>query len=318
MTDESIKLVVGEIKDYIEVANHPSPQNNIIIEGDIIKLIVDGAIIKERKIPVSEMMRKLNEINYPSKNPFNSSDIKYSPLEADKKSNKQYWAKNHYKIDFPKFISVILFSLLTVGSFPDISEFCKIYMRTYMEVIPKDYVSKRKNAYADEHKSVNDRTAIGKKMTCDGTVFFENKNIRFKEKYLVYLKDIDYNEFTTEFICNRIYKMFGSIIRDIHTSVLLFSCGANTKYDFFEDLKGTDFFVNEIPVRAYTQTFFGKEFANKKEFFRHSNVDFSKFIKLEVQKPSGSGLKLMPAQFAKDFVDGLKSRKILKGSTIVY
>ena len=143
MNLEEIKAVSSVIEEYFYICNKTDKLNNIEIKNNVISLIKDGLVVMQKEINITELRDKLKQTVY-QKNVFKGNDAIFNPLEADRKENKFVWKKDYNKINFPKFIPIILFSLLVTGEIPSIIDFCKIYMLSYTEMIPKDEITDKR------------------------------------------------------------------------------------------------------------------------------------------------------------------------------
>lgn len=269
MNEKEISYVAQLLDKYYKIANEPNDLNNIIIQGNVISIIENGVEIYRRDLDIVKIKEKLEKMNY-IKNSFNHFDSKYNPFEADRKENRFIWSSYYNNISFPYFISVMLFSLLAVGNVPSIIEFCKIYLLTYTEAFDSKY-SNPNRFILYSIPVVDDRSRVGEVIFFDG-VKLPNNLLRFKSKYIQYLKDFPINEFTTEHICSRIYKAYGSLVRDIYNVLYFDSLGVKSYYNFVDDLEGIDLMINEIPVFAYTDTKAGQEFRQRKRDERHPEL----------------------------------------------
>lgn len=279
MDFNEIKRVSSLIEKYHYIANKPTDENNIEIKNNTIYLIDNGQIVMERCLDIEDIRKQLNNTIY-QKNVFKGSDAIFNPLEADREDYKFVWKNNYNRIDFPKFLPILLFSLLELGIVPSIIDFCKIYMITYTEAIDKRYFNdNRLKLY--KNVFINDRERIGLKITFSDGQEMNNKLIRFKDKYLNYVHGMPINEFTTEHICCRIYKVYGSAVRDVYNALCFKEFGIDTYYNLVDDLSGIDLFLNDIPVFSYTNTGAGQEFREKKIQERHPELNCKIGIKLE-------------------------------------
>ena len=281
MTDEQIRIIAEKVQKHIITCNCPSVSNNIEIKNNSIKLIKKGHTVREQQIDIDYIKEQLHHIKY-EKNVFNGDDAIFNPLEADRKYNKQVWKVNYNRINFPKFMPVLLISLLCFGEFPTIIEFLQIYKLAYTEevnsenIIPED---KRMSLYCVDN--VNDRMSVGKELTFSNGKKMINKLIKFKDKYSCFIYGLPINEFTVENLCSRVCKVYGSLVRDIYNALYISTFGVDTYYSLLDDLLGIDLFINNIPVFAYTNTFGGQEFRQKKVSERHPNLNQGIGIKLE-------------------------------------
>lgn len=272
MTESDINKISRLIEKYSKIANEPDDLNNIVIDGHVISIIENGVEIYKCELDINSIRKKLDNNNGYVENVFYHSDSIFSPFEADRDENKCFWVSEYNNISFPYFISVLLFSLLAVGELPTIMEFCKIYLGAYTEIIDVSCSNPKRNLlYAISNNGNKDRARVGKIFLFDN-VQITNNLLRFKNKYISYLKDFPINEFTVEHICSRIYKAYGSIIRDIFNVLYFDELGQESYYSFLEDLGGIDLMLNGIPIFAYTNTKASQEFRQKKRDERHPEL----------------------------------------------
>lgn len=269
MTEKDINYVCRLLEKYCIIANRPNDDNNIEINGNIISIKEKGNEIYNRMLNVDSIREKLENTPY-VKNIFSNVDSIYSPFEADRKENRYIWTAYYNNISFPSFISVLLFSLLATGEIPSIVEFCAIYLSTYTEVIDVKYSNPSRNILYTL-SNVEDRVRVGKEIVF-GDIKIKNNLLRFKGKFTEYLKDFPINEFTTEHICSRIYKAYGSIVRDIFNVLYFDKLGEKSYYNFLDDLSGIDLMLNDIPIFAYTDTKASQEFRQRKRDERHPEL----------------------------------------------
>ena len=308
MTNREIEYISQLIDRYYRIANIPNKLNNIVIEGNVISIIENGNILYKRELDVKDIKVNLDNIHY-SKNVFIQSDYIYSPFEADKKAHKKYWKFDYNHIDFPKFLSVLLFSLLAVGKIPTIMEFCKIYMLAYTEAIsPNNSNPMRFSLYAIPN--VNDRSRIGQKIVFTDGQVLPNNLLRFKEKYKVFLSDFPINEVTTEHLCSRIYKVYGSAVRDIYNVLFFNEIGVKSYYDFLTDLQGIDLMIEGIPVFSYVDSENGLDFRQKKVQERHPHLaDFGIALEKKVYSETKGGLYLINEDSATKVINAVNELK---------
>ena len=269
MTEKEIKCVIGLLEKYHKIANKPDDLNNIVINGRVISIIQDGKELYKQDLDIVSIKETLDNVKF-NGNVFSNSDSLYNPFEADREENSFIWREKYNNIGFPCFISVFLFTLLAFGKIPSLLEFCDIYIETYTEILKPDRCyPHRLSLYSIP--CVNDRNRLGEEVVYEGKVF-HNDLRRFKTKYVGYLKGFPLNEFTTEHICSRIYKTYGSFVRDIYHTLYFDSLSQRAYYNFLDDLEGIDLMLNDIPVFAYVSSKISKEFREKKIKERHPNL----------------------------------------------
>lgn len=321
MTDKEIQNISSLLYKYHVIANSPNNKNNIVIENNKISIIIDGKSSFVRKLDYSDFMQQVSNCNYFYKNIFKQEDFKYNPLEADRDENYKYWCEKNKYINFPKFISVLLFSLLYCGKIPSIIDFYRIYMNTYTNVLnatsPFRYIYYSETV-RPEIISGLDRIRVNKNIVLpDGNILI-NRLLGFKAEFEIeYVKNLPLNEFTTEHLCSRIYKLYGSIIRDVHMPLYFNMLGCKCHYNFLSDLNGIDLFIDNVPVYAYTRTRNGEEFRKDKKDNRHNNlpnygVEFLKTI----FNQKFSGVDLISEKAAKEILECVE--KIHLGDKRIY
>lgn len=298
LTSTESEKICFLLKKYMRIVNKPDESNNIILENNKIKLLKDDNIVLQRNLNVLNLLNYISNFNYPS-NIFKSQDCQFSPFEADRNKNKWIWKENYCHINIPTFMPILLFSLLISDSIPSISEFCLIYINTYTEEIPIEELSlERFKLYS--RRIINDRTKLGK-IYCynQKPPVIKNKILRFKNSCLKYISGLPINEFTTEQLCYRIHKAYGSIIRDIFTPLLFYEKGVDAYYSWATDLSGIDCILNNVPIFSFTDTKVAKEFRRKKIKIRHKDlVDWGINLKADLAKPIISRKLLLPTEEA--------------------
>ena len=300
-----LKNIALHIIKYTNLLNNPNIKNNIEIKNNNIYLIKDSKIILQQKIDLNKLKSNLQNIYY-QKNIFNNYETRYSPFEADRQINKDIWKNTYNRINFPKFMPIALMTLLLTKELPSLIDFIKIYMLSYMELISeKEQTNERFLLYKE--KINNDRTRLGQTIIFADGQKINNKLLRFRKEFSPYIYNLPINEFTTEHLCNRIHKVYGSIIRDIYNALYFYKYNIYTYYNLLDDYLGIDLFLNGIPVYAYTNTFGGQEFRDKKIHERHPNLNKNIGIKLEkeIYKEKLNGLYLIKDE------DILKIKNIL-------
>ena len=303
--DETLN-VVRALKRYHMIANKPNKQNDLFLKDGFLCLMVNGQTIQRLKIDSDDMKQQLEKVEY-VKNTFNSSDVKYSPFEADRESAKSYWKQNYNHIDFPKFISVVLFSMLITKKVPDVIDCCNIYLTTYTEIVPDGQAIDRSKYMTNVSK---DRLNVGNMVLYTDGRKMKNHVRRFKKEYLQYVKGLPFNEFTTEHSCNRIYKVYGSAVRDIYTVLRLNDFGINTYYSLYDDLGGIDGIIENIPYYGYTKTGAGNDFRNKKLSERHPELDANLGIALRKSVSGNGGVYIVPDKILEKVATAVKNNEV--------
>ena len=171
--------------------------------------------------------------------------------------------------------NLVFFAFVLANStIPTYDEFCQTYIftytcKTYHQDTPELYTSKGPTHYA-----------IGR--IIDSEQFqFENQLIKFNALGLKYTSGLPKNEFTLFDLMTRIYKVFGSLIRDFENSVIIWTEGVDTYYSYRNDMSGIDLQVNDKLVRSFTSGFGGGIFAYIKVNARHPNLDSKYSIKIK-------------------------------------
>ena len=305
LTMNEIKAVADAVERHAELLNKPTFDNKIEIFDSKVKIIKNGKVLFEKPIATKDMNLENIEYRY---NPFNSPDIAYSPFEADRSSNFVYWQQKYTKINFPAFIPIPLITWLALGKLPDIVDFCKIYLMAYTEVVTKDKYLDRRQFYATE---TNVYSNVKNTLTYTDGQTLQNHLIRFKDKYVPYLKNFPINQFTTEQLCNRIYKIYGSVIRDPYNMIRMREFGAKTVYDTYLDIvQGVDGIIEDIPYYGYSQTSASYDFREIKVNERHKNLDSTKGIVLEKKNKNTGGVYVMEDIAFITIISDIKKGKI--------
>lgn len=296
MTLDDQKRIAKYIIKYNNEVNHPTIENNIEIKNNTILLKINNQVIISKKIPYDKIKKDLEKMVY-QKNTFRNIETKYSPFEADKHQYKDVWKNSYNRINFPKFMPVGLMCVLLTGEFPSLVDFTKIYMLSYIKrVVPSEGKNERFKLYKDYIK--DDRTRLGMSIIFADGEQLTNRLLQFREEFKHSINNFPINEFTTEQLCNRIHKVYGSIIRDIYNALYFSKHSLNTYYSLLNDYLGIDLFINGIPVYAYTNTTGGQEFRKKKILYRHPKLNPNIGIKLEkdVYKENWNQLYLVSDQ----------------------
>lgn len=293
-----IKNISFMLKKYHKIANEPDENNNIVIKNGKIGLFSNGEYVLVRKIDFQSLIDNFNTIRYCS-NIFDSNDSKFSPLEADRNKNKWLWKNSYNHINIPKFMSIMLFTLLLMDKLPSIIEFCMIYIYTYTEEIPiEDQTNERFKLYSKNIS--NDRSQLGKIIYYNQQKpGIKNKVLRFKSQFNNYIKGLPINEFTSEQLCFRIHKVYGSIMRDIYLPLIFNIKGVDAYYSWLDDMDGIDCILNNVPIFSFTDTKTAEEFRYKKVRFRHINlVDWGINFKADLNKSLKTKTLLLPDEEA--------------------
>ena len=311
LTMQKLVEIAKVVEQYTEVVNKPDKDNNIMIIDGKIRFIYSGKIIKERDYSTVQMM--LDRIAY-DKNVFDSSDIEMSPLAADKK--KGNWDK-YYKCDFMKFMPQILLTILFFGIVPDMLEAAQITALAYTEIVQD------KQRLPDRNKKlkISDITYknIGAVICFSDGRKITNHLLRFKDKYADYIKTLPYNEFTTEMLFNRIFKVFGSCIRDIYNPLRLYELKQkNVVYSLYADLDGIDMMVNNVPVYAYSNTVYGTSMRSVKVMARHPHLRKDIGINIVKSVENKDGLHLFSDELLLDVVAASQAPKFTSNMSYTF
>lgn len=81
-------------------------KESITIHNNRIEYIKNGKVMQSRELIFEDIDSIVKNLFY-GENVFKSDDIKYSPIEADKKENSIYWKRRYEKIDFPKMMPIL-------------------------------------------------------------------------------------------------------------------------------------------------------------------------------------------------------------------
>ena len=273
-TDEQIINISSILEENQHIFEHLSSENDIIIKDGIISFIHNNNVKKSKKIDVHALKQNILNIPY-GKNVFINSKSVLNPLEADRKNNKYIWEDDYNHIDFPKFMPIVLLSVLNYETIPSPLDLCNIYRLTYIESIPPDkastYETRLKKYNETTSKIKDDHVHLGK------IIYFENQPIeniliRFKEKYNPESFKLPFNEFSVDHLYGRIYKAYPSLIRDVFNAFYFDLFNVDVFYSLYNDLCGVDLFINDIPIFVFTKTSSAKEFSVKKITTRHSDL----------------------------------------------
>lgn len=266
MDTQILLFVVGEIKKYFEVCNKPNDSIGIDIKIENNNLIVlyYNQIRYSRSLDFNSLKNEIKLLDYS----FDSSgykDAEMNPLEADRKSNQYIWNGVYKGINFPKVMPIVLMFYAIIGRLPTLFEFSSVYLESYLDLKENNDVF-RKN--------------IGYKIEYPNNHKFLNLPCKFNRLVEIECLNVPRNDFVVYDIANRLYKVYGSCIRDIYHCALFTQIGLTTQYSWNSDLEGVDLFLNGYPIYAFTSTIMGKDFRNQKIQTRHPYTDFSKGIEL--------------------------------------
>lgn len=269
----NIRRAMDMLKKYPDVFNTPDEDNDVEIKDGIVQLKVNGKVIMTEDFNgiIRPMLDRMSYV----RNQAKTDDFKYSPLEADRKENKKYWKNDYRHINFPRFIGVLFAFVLANRTVPTYDEFSLTYIYTYTAKVSgkAEDLSVYKVAYPG-------RNTIGN-IISSAQFEFEDQMIKFNKLGLRYSSGLPKNEFTLFDILTRIYKVYGSIVRDFENAIIVWGDGVSTYYSYRNDMKGTDLLVNGKMVRAYTKNPSGIGFAKIKVDERHPNLYKKHFIMLK-------------------------------------
>ena len=163
----------------------------------------------------------------------------------------------------------------------------------------------RLNLYND--KNCNDRTRILSTTIYDNQII-TNALIKFKQKYFQSsVSGLPLNEFSIEHMCFRVYKVYGSIMRDIYHAVFFNTYdNISASYSYYEDLNGVDLFLNNIPIYAYTDTSSAIEFAKEKNQYRHKNLPFGIILQKTIYEKKLTGFYFVKDKTINRIVEEVK------------
>lgn len=270
LTMDEIKKVASLIDKYECIANNNCKNGDIEIRNSEMYFIVNGELLEMRKLDSDDIKKQLETIEY-KENVFSSTDVRYSPFEADKMNNKIVWLKDYKWIRFPYFLPIIHFSVLATGKVPDIIDFCKIYLLVYTETVPQKELINDRNQYYT--KKYSDRENICNDIQYTDGQILKNKILRFKKKYLKYVKNLPFNEFTTEQLCSRIFKLYGSCIRNFYHALRFNKFGKKTYYSMRQDMSGIGGYIDDIPYYGNIDSENAGQFWSNKVGGKNQNLE---------------------------------------------
>ena len=237
----------------------------------------------EEHVTVSgeKMKNYLHSLDY-GKNLFFSYDTIHSPFEADRNKymGLRIWRNNWVKIDFAKFMPLMFGFLHECGRLPTFAEFSQIFLELYTEVVPKD---ERKTEEFFKPYFIRDfygwqfEKQNNKRLYHGDTYICDNEVIRFKKELVdnKAVNNLPFNEFTVEVLLQRIFKAFGSCLRDVYNVVRFHErSGRKTFYSLNQDYGGVDLLVDDkYKIACYSWTKAGMKFADIKQEIRHKNLN---------------------------------------------
>lgn len=273
-TDEQIKHISSFLEEHFYILEHLSLKTDITIKNGIVSFIYNNDIMLSKKIDTTGLKEDIIKTPY-GKNVFMNSKSPLNPLEADRDKNEYIWKHKYSHIDFPKFMPIVLLSVLIYETIPSPLDLCNIYRLTYIESVPLDEVSTyetRLEKYNEYTSKVKDDHARLGKITYFENQPVENILIRFKEKYNPKSFNLPFNEFSVEHLYSRIYKAYPSLIRDVFNALYINLFNVDASYSLYNDLCGVDLFINDIPIFVFTGTSSAKKFSIKKITTRHPHL----------------------------------------------
>ena len=303
-SEQIISDIAGLLQKYHYIANSPDAMNNILIVENKISIIDKGVELTSKTLDLDTVERQISQSGFNSSgNIYKSKDWVYCPFEADRddKSINKIWGYRYSSIDFPKFMGVVLFSLLYCGELPTFSDFHRIYSRAYTEVMRPSvsvtggrYQLGKSLSFSDGYEEVNKLLYFNKLCTED------NK----------YVKNLPINEFTTEHLLAREHKAYPSLLRDIHKVLYFNSMQRNSYYSYLLDIGGVDLIIDDIPCYDYVKSESSDKFKKLKDTERHPNLgNVGIRIKMASFKDNVGSITLIDDKGAEDilyYVDKIK------------
>ena len=296
-----------KLVEMTDIINKPDVDNNIGIARGSIVFKRDGQY--EKVMPLTSANLGLDSIEY-FKNVFDKHSMLISPLESDVHYNnngeESGWSK-YYACDFMKFVPQPLVFLLETGSLPDMWEAAELALRAYTEPV-KD------NELIDRSKFLSLPDIKYRKLKemivySDGRSIM-NRVIRFKPEFKKYLHGLPYNEFTIMMLLGRIFKVYGSCIRDIDDAIRFWELGAlDAYYSLQADLAGVDCIINKVPIYTYSNTSAGVSMRKIKEEIRHCDLRPDKCIHLMKKLENKPGVHRFSDDTLKRVIDIAYSNK---------
>lgn len=292
-------------------------KNTLVIENGAICEKVNGEYVNKVPLDCEHIIAMVSCYTFPDKSPFKFYAT--SPFEADRKRDIPVWNNTYSRIDFPKAMPIHLAYLYLTGRAITFWDFAHLYLSLHTEVVPEeDRISKEqiedmlnpKNPYIWKLDWGEDE-----RLTYPGdNREIYNRVIRFIQPN----KTMPMNQFTVEMMLNRLYKAYGSLMRDVVFPIQLYKAeqtlktGATIKYNLVADVcMGIDLIVNDIYVCASTWTNSAHEFNRKKrgDFdSRHRQLSECYTIELEAEIASCDGVFLYGDKFCRTFLTDLVNK----------
>lgn len=292
-------------------------KNTLVIENGAICEKVNGEYVNKVPLDCEHIIALVSCYTFPDKSPFKFYAT--SPFEADRKRDIPVWNNAYSRIDFPKAVPIHLAYLYLTGRAITFWDFAHLYLSLYTTPVNLDErISKEK---LREMLNLNN-PYIG------NLDFGEGKNLTFPGDDRVISNDVirftqpndtmPINQFTVEMMLNRLYKAYGSLMRDVIFPLQLYKVeqtlktGATIKYNLVADVcMGIDLIVNDIYVCASTWTNSAHEFNKiKRGDFdsRHRQLKECYTIELEAEIASCDGVFLYGDKFCRTFLTDLVNK----------
>ena len=280
---ENMIQFISNNSDILNMNIKENEDSGLIIKNDEIKFFVNSITKNKYPIDWENIVQQIEEKVYPvGKNPFYSWEVDHSPLEADRKENRDLWVHIYNNINFPFFMPIVLTGVLLYGKIIDFLDFYEIYRFIYTEEVPEnEQISEkvRKSLMIAPKKynnNIEDRLSTlhgGVLLTFQGENIEYSKVIRFKKEYLHLVSGLPFNEFTSEQLLYRMYKVYPTLLREIEAVSHFMYLGMNAFYDLELDLKeGIDGVIEGYPYYCFVDTKSAKEFHNIKIKNRHPEL----------------------------------------------
>lgn len=313
MTANEMKAVADFLQQNIDICSpcrrDMSKYNgNIVIHNDVICLLnKEKEILMSRRLDSNMLKQQIGNIVYKN-NIFRGKDARWSPFEHDDANNGKYIVGGTKRgIDFPKFASVIMSTLLLYGVFPTFIEFGKIYSLAYTQCVDdadeKIDFDKYLIGFSGKWKD------IGKEIIYPDGEVIKNKVLRFTNKVWNggYASNFPFNQFTTEMLFCRLFKAYGSIVRDPYHVLRMFTAtGLDSEYSIHKDYRGSDGNIAKHSIRAFTNSPRAHYFGYKKITERHRTLDDNRAeLLIDVQKLSD--LKVLSDETLQNIGQQIKS-----------
>ncbi len=321
MTVIEMKLVADFLQQNMDICS-PCRRDmrkyngNIVIHNDTICLLNgQNEVLMSRKLNSNVLKAQIGTIVYKT-NIFRGKDARWSPFEHDDAKNSKYIVGGVKKgIDFPKFASVVMSTLLLYGVFPTFIEFGKIYSLAYTQCVSeadaKIDFDKYLVGFDGEWKD------IGKEIVYPDGAVIKNKVLRFTDKVWDngHASNFTFNQFTTEMLFCRLFKAYGSIVRDPYHVLRMFTLtNFDSEYSIRKDYGGSDGNISECCIRAYTNSARAHYFGYKKVTERHRHLDDNR-VELLIDVQHLSDLKVLSDETLIAIGNQIKNKK---GAIVVH